>query len=318
MTRAVTILEPGLLATVQDGGRYGHRNAGVAIAGALDPLALRLANRMAGNSGDCAALEITLGAARLQFEAPMRVALAGAECNATLDGEPLASWSCAFAHDGSVLQLGRPARGMRTIVALGGGVDVPLALGSRSTDPSGFGGFEGRPLRAGDVVPIGAEPNASRAAFRLLPPAWALPGDTIRALDGSESDRFDRRVRQRFWESAWLVTPQSNRMGYRLHGEALEATNGSGTLPSHAVEPGVVQVPPDGQPIVLLADAQTTGGYPKIAVAVGADRWRLAQIRIGERLRFERVSFDQARAARAEVERYLQAASATIAAQVQR
>ncbi|MDE2483350.1 MAG: biotin-dependent carboxyltransferase, partial [bacterium] len=297
-----------------------YRASGVALGGALDRIALVTANRMAGNSDDAAAIECTLGALRVRFDAPTRVALAGAECDAMLDGVRLAAWSCAPVAAGSELMLGRPRAGARTIVAVGGGIDVPVVLGSRSTDlGAGFGGFDGRALRAGDCVPFG-EPSSSRGAFRLQPPQWALraPEDdagvvSVRALAGTEAPAFGEAL----WATPWTIAPQSNRMGYRLHGTPLAVPDGAGTLASHAVMPGLVQVPPDGQPIVLLADAQTTGGYPRAAVVIEADLWRLAQASAGTRVRFARVTLDQARAARADVEAYLAATGRTIAEHVQ-
>ncbi len=320
--RRVTILAPGLFASVQDGGRFGARASGVGVAGALDPLALVTANRMAGNDPDAAAIECTLGGARIRIEAPMRVALAGAECDARIDGVRLPAWSCAFAEAGSVLALGAAREGTRTIVAFGGGIDVPRVLGSRSTDlAAGFGGFAGRALRAGDELPIGPSAASARAAFRLQPPEWSVhlsSSETgavrVRALVGPESARVaDARS---FWEREWEIAPQSNRMGYRLAGAPLAAPR-DGAMRSHAVEPGVVQLPPNGVPIVLLADAQTTGGYPRIAIVIEADRRRAAQARIGGRLRFVRTDFDEAKAARHDVEAYLRATAAAIAAQLQ-
>ena len=311
---ALTVLKPGLLASVQDLGRHGHRQLGVCPGGALDVLGLSLANRLVGNPVGAAGLELTMGRCALRFERDTRIALAGDDFDARLEGRavhPL--WSlpvCA----GQTLVLGGANRrsgkaGLRTWLAVAGGVDVPPLLGSRSTDlKAGFGGHEGRALRKGDALNTGASAldAAQRAspAFGVRgpetwepPPLPGAPGLTVlRVLAGPEADQFDAATRARFHTAHWRITPQSNRMGSRLEGPAL-ARHAQGDMLSSAVIPGTVQVPPSGQPIILMGDAQTTGGYPRIAVVIRADLWKLAQAPLGGRVRLADVDAAQALAA---------------------
>ncbi len=278
----IEVLRAGPLATVQDLGRPGWRERGVSLCGALDDVALRSGNLLVGNAPDAAGIEFTLGPAALRFHADSVVALTGTDADADLDGRPLhPGWRTAV-RAGQMLRLAAPRERMRAYLCVAGGIAVPPRLGSRSTDlKAGFGGLDGRALRDGDRLPLAATALPSRA-LGIRPPAWDA---TVRVLPGPESDDFSPEAQAALFATAWRVTPQSNRMGYRLHGPALARERG-GELLSHAVLPGVVQLPPSGQPIVLLADAQTTGGYPKIAVVIRADLWKLAQLRLGGTLRF--------------------------------
>ncbi|HEV7179787.1 MAG TPA: biotin-dependent carboxyltransferase family protein [Candidatus Baltobacteraceae bacterium] len=303
--RELIVVRAGLQSTVQDGGRFGHRDSGVAVAGALDAVAYAVANRLAGNDDNAAAIEITAGNAAFQFLQPTRFAVAGAECDARIDDEPVAAWSAHAAPGGATLALHFPRSGMRTVLAVEGGIDVPVILGSRSTDlAAAFGGFEGRALRNGDRLAIGRASDAPALRGRCAPPSGDM--HMVRAVPGSEYERFTSEARERFFQSEWYVTPQSNRMGYRLSGPVLDfEVDDAGLMLSHAVFPGVVQVPPSGEPIVLLSDAQTTGGYAKIAVAIEADLWKLAQAPLGSTIRFARTTIEAARSARRELERYM-------------
>ena len=308
----IDILRAGLLTSVQDLGRPRQREFGVASGGAVDSLACAVANRLVGNEPNAATLEITMGACVLRFSCATLVALAGADCHADLDGAPVWSWWRFPVARGQTLTL-RPARfGMRTYVAVAGGIDVPETLGSRSTDlTAGFGGFEGRALRDGDRIAICHASAATRklAPMGVRPPVWLSDplAHRVRMLPGPEYDDFSALAHKHFWESAWRVTPNSNRMGYRLSGSEPLARkkNRSHDLLSHGVVPGVIQVPPSGQPIVLLADAQTTGGYPKIGTVISADLWRLGQVRLGSTLYFSECSAAEAREALREQLRYL-------------
>ncbi|MFT7724690.1 MAG: biotin-dependent carboxyltransferase family protein [Roseateles sp.] len=290
----IEILRAGPLATVQDLGRPGWRDRGLSACGALDDLALACGNLLVGNPPQAAGLEFTLGAAALRFEADGCVALTGTDADAELDGRPLRPGWRSPVRAGQTLRLAAPRERMRSYVAVAGGIAVPELLGSRSTDlKAGFGGLAGRALRDGDRLPLGPAAARPARAAGLRPPDWSA---SVRALPGPEHDDFGAAARDAFWAAAWTVTPQSNRMGYRLAGPALARERG-GELASHGVLPGVVQVPPSGQPIALLADAQTTGGYPKIAVVIRADLWKLAQLRLGGTLRFQRCTPADAHAA---------------------
>lgn len=276
------ILQPGIQTTVQDLGRHGQRHLGIAQCGAVDQPALILANRLLDNPAGCAALEIAIGPVAIRFHRDGWLALAGAEFDARLEGAPLwPGWRHPFSA-GQNLRLDGPLSGMRTYLAIDGGIDVPVVLGARATDlRGGFGGFGGRALQAGDRLPLGS-------AHPLSGPrgTWRRPWTPeLRAVPGPEVEEFDEASRRAFWREEWLVSSQSDRMAYRLQGGVLARSADYGLM-SHGVLPGVVQVPPNGQPIVLLADAQTTGGYPRIACVLEADLWKLAQARPGARLRF--------------------------------
>lgn len=310
----IEIIRPGALASVQDLGRTGFRRFGVGSCGAMDRLAVTVGNRLLGNAPGCAAIEFTLGRAAVRFHADMRVALAGAECGATLDGTPVWSWHAFDAHAGEVLVLPPPRGGTHAYLCVAGGIAVEPVMGSRSTDlKAGFGGLDGRALQEGDRLPVGrAGLPADGDWIGVQAPAWALPADVdgkatpVRMLPGPEYEDFEAESQQALWQADWVVTPNSNRMGLRLNGPALaRRADRSADLLSHGVVPGVMQVPPAGQPIALMADAQTTGGYPKIGVVIGADLWRLAQVPLGAAVRFVPVTLAQAAAAQAELDRYL-------------
>ena len=310
----IEIIRPGAQASVQDLGRVGFRRFGVGRSGAADDLALRVGNRLLGNDPNAAAIEFTLGRAALRFDADMRVALTGAECSANLDGVPVWSWHAFDVRRGETLTLPAPRGGTRTYLCVAGGIDVPLVMQSRSTDlKSGYGGFEGRVLKEGDRLPAGRPGLAAPQDWvGVAAPGWALPVNrqgnalTIRLLPGPEYPDFEPASQQALWSADWTITPQSNRMGLRLEGPALaRRAERSADLLSQGVVPGVMQVPPNGQPIALMSDAQTTGGYPKIGTVIGADLWRLAQVPLGATVRFAQVTLDQAAAAQAEVDRYL-------------
>jgi len=293
----IEVLRAGPLATVQDLGRPGWRDRGLSLCGAMDDFALQAGNLLVGNPGDAAALEFTLDAATLRFHADACIAITGSDAEATIDGRPLRPWWRDTVRAGQTLQLGAPRERMRSYVAVRGGIAVPAVLGSRSTDlKAGFGGLAGRALRKGDRLPLldaQLPPGAGTRRVGMRAPDWNA---TLRVLPGPEHGDFSAAALAAFEATDWAVTPQSNRMGYRLSGPALARERG-GELASHGVLPGVVQVPPSGQPIVLLADAQTTGGYPRIAVVIRADLWKLGQLRLGGRLRFLPCTPDEAVAA---------------------
>lgn len=315
---SLTVLRPGMMASVQDAGRHGHRQLGICPGGALDTLALALANRLVGNADGAAGLELTMGACELRFESATRIAIAGDDFDARLDGVPL--WPCwsVPVRAGQVLKLGRANRsngkkGLRTWLAIAGGIDVPLILGSRSTDlKAGFGGYGGRALKAGDQLMLGPSvldaTQLSRGPFGLRMPEWRFdPADqaiVLRVMPGPEFEQFTVASRELLWREPWRITPQSNRMGSRLEGPELKRKRSADML-SSAVIPGTIQVPPSGQPIILMGDAQTTGGYPRIGVVIQADLWKLAQAPLDGRLRLEQVDTATALGAWAGQRRYL-------------
>ena len=298
----IEIVTSAPLATVQDLGREGYRRFGVGTAGAMDRLALQTANLMLGNDPNAAALEIPASPFALRFDRDVGFALTGADCAATLDDRLLPPWWAASATAGQTLRLQMPRRGTNAYVALSGGIDVPLLLGSRSTHLRGaFGGFAGRSLQAGDVLAAGEPARAMQREFGVAPPDLALPfGEPraervtwVRVLPAAEYRCFRDDARDALWTASWKISAQSNRAGYRLTGPDL-ILNAPLEMRSHGLVPGVIQVPHGGQPIIQLADAYTAGGYPKIGTVIEADLWRIAQAPLGTTLRFRCVSYDEA------------------------
>jgi antagonist of KipI len=299
-TAALEVVEGGLLTTVQDRGRPGRRRWGVGAAGAMDARALAAGNCVVGNAADAAGLECTAAGPALRFLAPSTFAVTGADLGATLHRADLGPWPVppgvrVRAREGNVLSFAGRRRGCRAYVALGGGIDVPLVLGSRSTDlPGGFGGFLGRALRAGDHLALGSQATVPAAE---APDAGSPPSDevtTLRVVLGPQDDHFAPEALQRFLSTEYRVAATSDRVGCRLQGPALPHA-GPSEIVSDGMLPGCVQVPPDGQPIVMGPDSPTTGGYPKIATVITADRPRLAQLLPGQaRVRFESVTVEQA------------------------
>jgi biotin-dependent carboxylase-like uncharacterized protein len=302
VTRGLFVLEPGVLTTVQDLGRPGWGAWGVPVSGALDEEALRLANRLVGNPGDAAALEITLAGPVFKAIGDLALAVVGGAFGPA-PGEVIR------VEDGRTFACTAAPGAVRAVVAVAGGIDVPRVLGSRSTCVSArFGGFQGRRLSKGDVLAVGepyAPPLPGRANLRRPP-----PGDVVlRALPGPQEDLFDPAARAAFWSASWRVLPESNRMGIRLRGASLGFVE-TAALPSEGTAPGAVQITAEGQPIVLLAERPTTGGYPKIATVAAVDLGLLARTAPGRTVRFERIPVDEARRILAEREASDRAGSA--------
>jgi biotin-dependent carboxylase-like uncharacterized protein len=299
----IEILSTGALATVQDLGRKGALKWGVGVAGAMDDLALSSGNILLDNAEDAAAVEIQILPFRIRFLQDTAFAVTGADCNAKLDEVNLLPWWVHMAKAGQVLHLGLPRRDVwaasRAYLCVAGGVAVPRVLGSRSTQLRGaFGGLDGRALRPGDRIAIGDSRPATAAGFGLCPPALAMPMlvdglPALRVLPAAEYGAYPAAAQDRFWGEPWRITPQSDRYGFRLEGPPLIASAPI-ELRSHGIVPGVIQVPPGGQPIVQMRDAQPSGGYPKIGTVIEADLWRLGQAPIGSRIRFVEVTWEQA------------------------
>jgi KipI family sensor histidine kinase inhibitor len=285
---AITVVKPGLFTTIQDLGRPGHRAAGVPLSGAADPVSLRLANRLVGNPATAAALEITLLGPDLRFERDAVVALAGA----VFPGMPSAAAMPVRA--GETLSLGHATAGCRGYFAVAGGIDVLEVLGSRSTfSPARLGGLRGLPLAAGDALPVGgAHGKTSRSGAEgrpsLVRPSGA--GITLRMIPGEQFASAGESL----WSTTHTTSSRSDRMGVRLDGPPLGGGDTAGSLPSVAVLPGTVQLPPDGKPIVLLCDAQTIGGYPVIGHVIAADLPLVAQLRPGDAVHWREATIDEA------------------------
>lgn len=289
--RGLLALEPGLLTTVQDLGRHGWAAFGVPVAGALDEEALRLANRLVGNAESAAALEITLVGPLLRASGALDVAVVGGSFGA-------APGRVHRLEDGEVVPFAAAPGAARAIVAVSGGIDVPVVLGSRSTCLSArFGGFQGRRLLRGDFLAVSSPPSPSSpplldVSVDLLEPG---AGDIVlRAFAGPDEAEFDAKERAAFWGARWRILPESNRMGLRLEGPSLGLQE-TASRASEGTTPGTVQVTADGHPIVLLAERPTTGGYPKLAVVAAVDLGLLARTPPGRSVRFERISVTEAR-----------------------
>ncbi|MGG6313372.1 biotin-dependent carboxyltransferase family protein [Paenibacillus macerans] len=310
---SLLIEKPGLLTTVQDLGRYGVQKYGVIVGGAMDAFALRVANLLVGNDEGEAGLEITMLGPQIRFEQTALISVCGGNLSPKLNGTPLPLWRTILAPKGSTLAFGPMKLGCRAYLAVGGGFDVPLQMNSRSTYlRAGLGGFEGRALVKGDRLPIGdLTPRSSNLLGRLAREAnnefgavsrWSVfsemlpkyaPNPTVQVIAGEEYDLFQEESLRLFVNEEFAVLPQSDRMGYRFKGYELKLRETKEMI-SSAVTMGTVQVPPDGNPIILMADRQTTGGYPKIAQVASTDLPLLAQANLGARVSFKLISLEEA------------------------
>jgi biotin-dependent carboxylase-like uncharacterized protein len=312
------VIEPGLLSTVQDAGRPGYAHLGVPRSGACDPQALAVANLLLGAAPDAPALEITLSGPVLRALATGVVALAGADCQAHVpeQGLRLPPGRAYLLRAGTTLAFGAAQGGARAYLALPGGIVAPRVLGSAATYlAGGFGGIEGRALRAGDALRAG-RPGDLSAAGRVWPEStFRAPGTAVRVVAGPHLDHFAPGALDVLQAGDWEVASQSDRMGLRLHGPRLwHARPERAEIVSQGAVWGAVQVPPDGQPIALLADHQTVGGYPILAVAIRADFPLLGQVAPGDRLRFALCSVEEAQAAYRAQQAALRAAAMRVVA----
>ena len=300
--RFITVLRPGLFTTIQDAGRWGYQHLGVPVSGPMDPASHRLANALLGNLPDAATLEATIIGPELRFEQDATIAITGADLQPMLEGTPLLMGSVVRCAPGSVLRFGNRRAGARAYVAVDGGIGVSPVLGSRATHVmSGLGGVAGRALRAGDHVPLRDRQVSAggTARDRRIHEGGSVQ---LRVMAGPQSEYADPSALQMLQETRFIVSPQSDRMGYRLTGSALPTRKDSGEMISDATVVGAVQVPPSGQPILLMADRQTTGGYPQIAVVITADLPLAAQLVPGDSIQFELCSRADAIAALTEQE----------------
>ncbi|MBA9069744.1 biotin-dependent carboxylase-like uncharacterized protein [Methylobacterium sp. RAS18] len=277
-------------ASLQDGGRRGFLRFGLSASGPMDPLAFAAANRLVGNPADAAALELGLAASSLRVEGgAVRLALAGAPSGLRLDGEPLAAHRSFVLREGSALTVERPREGVFAYLAAAGGFPVRSVMGSRALHQrAALGGLDGRACREGDRLPLAA-PASPYEADRSLDPIPLERDAPIRVVLGPQDDLFSQAGLATFLAETFTVSNRADRMGYQLDGPEIAHGAGGFNIVSDATVAGSVQVPGSGRPIVLLADRQTTGGYPKIATVISADLRRLAQRRPGEPVRFAAV-----------------------------
>ncbi len=301
---SVSVIAPGMLSSFQDRGRMGSQHLGVPVGGAMDDRAHRLANLLAGNSEDEATLEITLTGPKLRFDAPCCVAISGADLSPSLNRQAIPANRPIIVRAGDLLEFGQRKSGARAYLAFHGGIDLWRVLGSASTHlPGQFGGYHGRALKKGDQLTLRtalSEQGLETLATNLwnvtiyLPATLGLTSrSTIRALRGEHSRLFTAQSIRQFFGADFHISPHSNRMGYRLEGDRLALTKPQQLL-SEATSFGTVQVPADGNPIILMADRQTTGGYPKIAHVATVDLPLLAQCMPGETLSFTEIELASA------------------------
>jgi antagonist of KipI len=302
-----TVLRAGIQTSVQDLGRTGYRQFGVSLGSALDSFALRTANLLVGNEQSAAGLEITFGGLELRFVDERLIAWGGGDFDARIESKIIPAGHAAIARAGETLKVARPKIGCRSWLAISGGIEVPVVLGSRSTDlRAKFGGFDGRILRDGDIISFAANSEHTTTLISKLGEKqladWTPPHDwsntakrepILRFIRGVDSDRFNPSTLRRLTSEPFAVSPDSDRMGVRFEGPQL-TRNDNIDLLSEGVAPGTIQVPPSGQPILLLGDCQTIGGYPKIAHVISVDLSIAAQLRAGDRVRFRESSLAEA------------------------
>jgi antagonist of KipI len=290
----IRVVDPGPQTTVQDGGRRGQLRYGIPPSGPVDARSFTLANRLVGNADDAAGLEFTLIGPRLRAEAPCAVAVTGADSLVTVNEAAVAAWTTLTLDAGDVVKIGPARAGVRGYVAVAGGIDVPPVLGSRATYLRGrLGGLEGRAVRRDDVLRLGtpARVRARAVPARAIPDWRAEP--VLRVVLGPQADRFTDEGIAAFLGGTYEVLPQSDRMGARLSGPRIAHARGHDII-SDGIALGAVQVPGDGQPIVLLVDRQSTGGYTKIATVCSFDIPRVGQAKPGQRVRFSAVDVAEA------------------------
>ena len=321
----LTIEKPGLLTTVQDLGRYGYQKYGVITSGAMDQLAHRIANMLVGNKENAATLEVTLAGPVITFNESALISICGGDLSPAIDGKAIQTWRTTFVEKGGVLSFGSCKHGCRAYIAVAGGFSVSKIMGSTSTYlRAEIGGFHGRALKSGNRLSVGRYSDLSSSMYRdlsgqaaggsFVEMTWSIAWDVIpnyqtpaaiRVIKGREFHLFTKESQESLFEKPFEITPQSDRMGYRLKGKTLSLEQAEQML-SEAVAYGTIQVPTEGDPIVLLADRQTTGGYPKIGQIASVDFPLIAQAKPGEELYFTEVSHQEAQLLFLETEKKIQ------------
>ncbi|KZL91631.1 biotin-dependent carboxyltransferase family protein [Clostridium magnum] len=321
----ITVINPGLLTTIQDLGRYGYQKYGIIVSGAMDTYSLRLANLLVGNKEGEAALEITLMGPSLEIEKGTLLAITGGDLSPTINGESIPMWRPVYLHEKSILKFGACKSGCRSYLAVAGGYDVAEVMESKSTYlRAGIGGFQGRGLQKDDVLEFKSPREESlniienlskkHSANFFSSTLWYLRKKSvikdsqnikIRVIRNRQFDQFSLDSKKQFLTCSFKISHQSDRMGYRLQGPAINLEKPLEMI-SEAVALGTIQVPPDGNPIILLADRQTVGGYPKIAQIATVDISKVVQSKPGDRISFEEISLEEAERLYIEREKYIQ------------
>lgn len=295
---SITVLNPGLLTTVQDMGRFGYQQFGMSVSGAMDPRAAAIANILAGNPENDAVLECTMLGPQLRFDADNTIAITGGDLTASLDGQPLPTYRAIAVQAGQTLRFQSPKTGCRAYIAFTGGLDIPIVMGSRSTYMKAkIGGFQGRKLQKDDVIGFRAPGTPKNMHERYIYPEFIpRPVYTLRVVMGPQDDAFTQAGIATFLGETYSVTNEFDRMGCRMDGPAIQHVT-DGNIISDGIAFGAIQIPTEGKPIIMMADRQTTGGYTKIANVISADFRLLGQLKAGDKVRFEKVSVQAAQEA---------------------
>ena len=296
---SITILNPGMLTSVQDLGRIGYQQFGVSVSGVMDPRSASIANILVGNDEGEAVLECTMMGPHIRFDAPNIIAITGGDLGATLDGQRIDTYRAIPVNAGQTLRFTMLRTGCRAFVAFAGGLDIPVVMGSRSTNMKAkIGGYQGRKLQKDDVIGFRApKTDLKTLGLRHTSPEFMPRAEyTLRFVLGPQNKKCTERGITSFLSSVYTLTPEFDRMGCRLDGVLIEHVK-SGDIISDGIAFGAVQVPSAGKPIIMLADRQTTGGYAKIANVISADFRILAQLKAGDKVRFEKVSIAAAQEA---------------------
>lgn len=294
----ITCIKPGLLTTVQDLGRRKYQIYGISASGAMDRLSIRLANILVGNPEHAAVIEAVIMGPELLFNQDGIIALTGANISPSINGRKVSMWKTLYVHDGDLLSFGRVENGCCTYIGVAGGVQVPDVMGSKSTFIRGqYGGLDGKALQRGDTIQIGDPPvKTGKVSGRSIPcrdvPVY-YGREEVRFIWGPHDYLFTDDAKEVFCSVTYTVSTQSDRMGYRLSGQALSHKKNAEIL-SDYIAPGAIQVPGNGQPIVLMADCQMSGGYTKIGMVIGVDLPVMAQKKPGDSFRFRPVSIEEA------------------------
>lgn len=294
----IKIIEPGMLTLIQDSGRTGYQQFGVSASGVMDAFSHRIGNILVGNEALAAVLEATYTGPRVEFLTDGVIAITGADMTPWIGDHPVPMWKSLYVHQGQVLSFKGLKNGCRSYISFAGGIDVPAVMGSKSTDLKGrIGGVQGRALIAGDRVQTGPASDRLHLLKNKCLHYEDIPvytqSNTVRVVLGPQDLFFTEKGKNTFLNTAYTVAPECDRMGYRLTGEAIEHEETSDII-SDGITMGAIQVPGQGQPIIMMADRQTTGGYAKIAAVISSDLWKVAQAKPGDVICFEAVTIAQA------------------------
>ncbi len=295
--RRIIVESPGFLSTVQDGGRYGYQRYGIPPSGAMDEFAFQVGNILVGNERNAAGIEITLAGFSVKFDGDFEIAVTGADLNATVNGKKIETWRSTYVKRGDILKFERVNKNIRAYLCVNGGIDVPRIFGSRSTYMRmNMGGFQGRKLQKGDILPVGSPSSLSTSSMKVNDSILSLVYSprNIRVIPGPENKLFSKKDLDLFFSSLYSITNQSDRMGYKLKGPSLNSKRISHDIISNGIVKGAIQVPSNGQPIIMMAEHQTIGGYAKIATVISADISLLSHMKPADKIYFEKITLEEA------------------------